>query len=198
MALTNLTLGVHFWKKSIHRNCFNNLKILPLDSLGGFHHTQLQNVSISHVFQAILCKGYVIDSDFTTDDEKGALMECLCNGWLHTDKLHVIGWPHEFGYLFSSFLHHWYVEWKLLDTIPEISFNTPNIMDLVVDIIHALSPLNKALDSASSQSAVSGMKLLLLLQCFEGLTGNLPLIWNAMGMSRFLHPLQTMGSGTTL
>ena len=103
-------------------------------------HTQLQDVSISRVFQAVLCKGYVTDSDFTTDDEKRALMECFRNGWLHTDRLHVIGRPNEVGYFFSSSLHHWYVEWKLLDTIPAILFDTPNIMDLVVDIIHMFSP----------------------------------------------------------
>jgi len=31
------------------------------------------------------------------------------------------------------------VEWKLLDTIPAISFNTANILELVVDIIRAFS-----------------------------------------------------------
>ena len=102
--------------------------------------TQLQNVSISHVFQAVLCKGYVTDSDFITGDEKGALKECFQRGWLHTDRLRVIGRPNEIGYFFSSSLHHWYVEWKLLDTIPAIPFDTSNIMDLVVDVIRALSP----------------------------------------------------------
>jgi hypothetical protein len=56
------------------------------------------------------------------------------------DKLGEIGQPNEFGYVFSSSLHHWYVGRKLLDTIPTISFNTANILELVVNIIRAFSP----------------------------------------------------------
>jgi len=103
-------------------------------------YIKLQNVSISRIFKAILCEGYIMDGDFTADGEKGALMECFHNGWLHMDKLRIIDRPHEFGYFFSSSLHRWYVEWKLLDTIPAISFDTPNIMELVVGIIRAFSP----------------------------------------------------------
>jgi hypothetical protein len=80
-----------------------------------------------------------MDSDFTTDDGKGALMKCFHNAWLHMDRLCVIGRPNESGHFFSSSLHHWYVEWKLLDSIPAISFDTPNIIDLVVDIIRVFS-----------------------------------------------------------
>jgi hypothetical protein len=102
-------------------------------------HRQLQDVSISRIFQAVLCKGYIMDSDFTTDNGKGALRKCFHNTWLHTDRLCVIGRPNKSGYFFSSLLHHWYVEWKPLDSIPAISFDTPNNIDLVVDIIHTFS-----------------------------------------------------------
>jgi hypothetical protein len=108
-------------------------------------NTKFQDVSISCIFDAVLCKGVVTDNDFTTDAEKEALMECFHNGWLHTDKLDDVGRPYEFGYFFSSLLHHWYMEWKLLDTTPVIAFNTANILQLVVDIIHAFSLPNEKL-----------------------------------------------------
>ena len=52
---------------------------------------KVQNVSISCIFKAVLCKGVITDSHFTADGEKRALMECFYNGWLHMDKLGGIG-----------------------------------------------------------------------------------------------------------
>jgi hypothetical protein len=110
-------------------------------SMRGFlPNKELQDASIARIFSAVLCTGVVMDSDFTTDDEKKALSQCFHSGWLHTDKLDDVGRRYKFGYFFASSLHHWYVEWKLWDNIPGIPFIATNILDFVVDVIHEFSP----------------------------------------------------------
>ena len=143
-TISNVTGQSYTWssflKQVSPRDLVKRLEISAGRFARGFPpNTKLKDVSISCIFKAVLRKGVVTDSDFTADGEKRALMECFHNGWLHTDKLGDVGRPDEFGYFFSSALHRWYVEWKLLDTIPAISFNTANILELVVDIIRAFS-----------------------------------------------------------
>ena len=81
----------------------------------------LQVSSIAHVFSAVLHNGFVIKSNFTSEDDQDALECCFCNGWLHTDTLRDIGQPEEVTFAFASPLHRWFVEWKLVDTIPAIT-----------------------------------------------------------------------------
>jgi hypothetical protein len=100
---------------------------------------ELQNPSVTCVFEAVLCSasGVVTDSNLTHDNDKVALQECFRNGWLHADRLN----GGKVGYCFPSPLHHWYVEWKLWGTqSPAISFPTTNILDFIVAVIHMFSP----------------------------------------------------------
>ena len=81
----------------------------------------LQDPSIARIFSAVLHNGFVTKSDFTSEDDQDALQSCFCNGWLYTDTLRDIGQPEEVGFAFASPLHRWFVEWKLANTIPEIT-----------------------------------------------------------------------------
>ena len=103
---------------------------LPLDS-------ELQNSSIAHLFEAVLCNGIITDSDITRGDEKGALLNCFHNGWLHSDKLA----DGKTWYGFSSSLHRWYVEWKLWG-IPSKSRAIPSqtLLQFVLAVIRRFSP----------------------------------------------------------
>ena len=69
-----------------------------------------------------------MDADFRTDDEKHALQGCFHNGWLHADNLGVINLPDDVGYFFPSSLHRWYVEWKLLDSLPPTQFQANSLL----------------------------------------------------------------------
>jgi len=81
-----------------------------------------------------------MDADFRTDDEKHALQGCFHNGWLHADNLGVINLPDDVGYFFPSSLHRWYVEWKLLDSLPPTQFQANSLLDFVIDVFHLFSP----------------------------------------------------------
>jgi hypothetical protein len=74
----------------------------------------LQTPAIAQVFSAVLCRNVVEESQFQTTGEKNALRECFHRGWLHTDKLSTVN---NFGYIFPSYLHRWYVERKLFNTL---------------------------------------------------------------------------------
>jgi hypothetical protein len=81
----------------------------------------LQVPSIARIFSTVLHNGFVIKSDFTSEDDPDALQSCFCHGWLHTDTLRDIGQPEEVSFAFASPLHRWCVEWKLANTIPAIT-----------------------------------------------------------------------------
>ena len=102
--------------------------------------SNLQDISVAHVFTTVLREGFIMDKDCTTKDQKNALSECFQCGWLHSDKLNDFGQPEEVSYLFSSLLHRWFVEWKLLDAIPSKPFVTTNILRFILDVIRTFSP----------------------------------------------------------
>ncbi|KIL60852.1 hypothetical protein M378DRAFT_905153 [Amanita muscaria Koide BX008] len=100
----------------------------------------LQDPATAGIFSAVLRMGVVKDADVRTEDEKSALQACFHNGWLHADKLGVINLPDNVGYFFPSSLHRWYVEWKLLDSLPPIQLQANCLLDFVIDAIRLFSP----------------------------------------------------------
>ena len=105
---------------------------LPLDC-------ELQDPSIVHIFEAVLCNGVITDSDIAPGDEAEALVNCFRNGWLHCDKLA----DGKIWYGFSSSLHRWYMEWKLWGTPSEprvIPSQTTNLLQFVMAVIRRFSP----------------------------------------------------------
>lgn len=81
-----------------------------------------------------------MDSTFINEDDKYALQGCFHNGWLHTDELNEIGQTDEIGYFFASWLHCWFMRWKLYDALPSIPFHAVNILEFVVSVIGIFSP----------------------------------------------------------
>ncbi|KAM6497511.1 hypothetical protein JOM56_007984 [Amanita muscaria] len=100
----------------------------------------LQDPATAGIVSAVLRMGVVKDADVRTEDEKSALQACFHNGWLHADKLGVINLPDNVGYFFPSSLHRWYVEWKLLDSLPPIQLQANRLLDFVIDVIRMFSP----------------------------------------------------------
>jgi len=93
-------------------NLFEQLS--PVFKQGLPEDMDLQVLSVRHIFSAVLCKNVVIKSDFTCEADQDALQQCYHNGWLHSDLLHDTG---EVCYIFASLFHHWFVEWKFVNTI---------------------------------------------------------------------------------
>jgi len=100
---------------------------LPLDD-------NLRVPAVACVFSSVLCTGSVQDTDFTTEDNGGALQLCFSKGWLHTDTI-----DDETEYFFPSSLHRWYIEWKLCGVL-DTTFHADNILDFVIDVISIFSP----------------------------------------------------------
>jgi hypothetical protein len=69
---------------------------------------------------------------------------CFRRGWLHSDKLSVIGQENRVGYFFPSLLHRWYVEWNLWDTLPKNNFETNGLLDFAIRVISCFSPTRLA------------------------------------------------------
>jgi hypothetical protein len=93
----------------------------------------LKTVTVARVLSTVLCHGVVKDGTFITKNDTDALQECFHSSWLHTDKLDAIGELDEIGYFFPSWLHRWYVEWELHNTLPSASFPAFNILQFVID-----------------------------------------------------------------
>ena len=72
------------------------------------------------------------------------IKRCFCRGWLHSDRLGVIGRENDVGYFFPSLLHRWYVEWKLWDTLPKANFETNGLLDFAIRVISCFSPTRLA------------------------------------------------------
>ena len=92
-------------------------------------------LAVARVLSSVLRTGFVLDTDFTAEDDISALQRCFRNGWLHTDKLD----NDNIGYFFASPLHRWYVEWKLWGII-DTTFNAVNIAEFVISVISIFSP----------------------------------------------------------
>jgi hypothetical protein len=103
---------------------------------------ELKVPAIARVFSAVLRTGFVLGADFTGKPGDDALQQCFHRGWLHADKLDAFGMPYKTGYLFPSPLHQWFVEWKLSETLPDISFDESNLLAFVVEVISHYSPAN--------------------------------------------------------
>lgn len=69
---------------------------------------------------------------------------CFRRGWLHSDKLSVIGQENRVGYFFPSLLHRWFVEWNLWDTLPKVPFKTGSLLDFVIKVVSCFSPTRLA------------------------------------------------------
>ncbi len=98
---------------------------------------KLQDPNFVAVFEAVLCAGVVTEGDFTHTGTKDAISECFREGWLHTD---IINGPNGFGYYFPSYLHHWYIEWRLWGITPPTSFDAAKLLDFAVSVIRMFSP----------------------------------------------------------
>ena len=96
----------------------------------------LKVLAVAGVFSSLLRTGFVIDTDFTTEDDTSALQQCFRNGWLHSDKLD----DGETRYFFPSSLHRWYVEWKLWGIVDAIPFHAEDIVQFVIDVVSKFSP----------------------------------------------------------
>lgn len=98
----------------------------------------IQEVEIARVFSNVLRNGAItVDPELTIEDD--GLRRCFHSGWLHADKVSTDE-GEKTAYIFSSPLHRWFVEWKLCNKIPRISFETSSILQLVLDVIAKFSP----------------------------------------------------------
>ena len=142
---------------------------------------ELQDPVIAEVRSAVLRYNYVssyCDVSYDDDDDDDASSDvnanfdssgsnpgnyfpfdkiklCFCRGWLHSDKLTVIGQKNEVGYFFPSSLHRWYVEWSLWDKLPKASFETNGLLDFVIGVISCFSSTRLA---ATSRLASGGIQ----------------------------------------
>jgi len=97
----------------------------------------IQDPVIAEIFSDVLCNGHVTDTSITDPDERNKLLHCFHSGFLHSDK---IGSGNDVAYFFPSSLHRWFVEWKLCDTLPTVSFETGDILNFVIKVISKFSP----------------------------------------------------------
>jgi hypothetical protein len=102
-------------------------------------NTDLQDSATARIFSAVLCRGFVKDTNYPDpqSDEKKALLRCYRNGWLQADLAEGTT-----GYFFPSSLHCWYVEWKLWGSIDRIQaqFQADSLLELVINVIRLFSP----------------------------------------------------------
>ena len=98
--------------------------------------------AIARVFSAVLRTGFVLAPDVTGKPGDDALQQCFQRGWLHADRLDAFGMLYETGYLFPSSLHQWFVQWKLSETLADITFDEKNLLGFVVEVISHYSPTN--------------------------------------------------------
>lgn len=98
----------------------------------------LQTVKIARVYSDVLRNGAITAEPESTIEDDG-LRRCFHSGWLHADKVSTDE-GEKTAYIFSSPLHRWFVEWKLYNKIPGISFQTRSILQLVLDVIAKFSP----------------------------------------------------------
>lgn len=82
-----------------------------------------------------------METDFKDEAGKAAL-QCFQRGWLHAGMLDVFGMLYKTGHLFPSPVHQWFVEWMLLDTFPDITFDAENLLAFTVEVISHYCPAN--------------------------------------------------------
>ena len=123
----------------------------------------LQDPTVARIFSAVLCYNYITASNDSSDSDKdnsnhdddlnsdngsnpgnifpfSEIKRCFRRGWLHSDKLSVIGQEDRVGYFFPSLLHRWYLEWNLWETLPKAPFTTNGLLDFVIRVVSCFSP----------------------------------------------------------
>ena len=85
--------------------------------------------AVAHIFSAVLRHNFVTQDSLESSEDLATLQRCAHNGWLHTDNLRDIDKPEEVGYVFTSPLHRWFLEWRLFDTLEGITLSEDNIVD---------------------------------------------------------------------
>lgn len=111
----------------------------------------LQDPVIAQIFSAVLCYSYITKSVDDNDDEVNDDDDDSSNpgntfpfskiklffrrGWLHSDKLSVIGQGDRVGYFFPSSLHRWYLEWNLWETLPKVPFKTNGLLNFIISVV---------------------------------------------------------------
>jgi hypothetical protein len=102
-------------------------------------NTDLQDSATARIFSAVLCRGFVKDTDYPDiqSDKKKALQRCYLNGWLQADLVEGTT-----GYFFPSSLHSRYVEWKLWGSVDQIQaeIQADSLLELVINVIRLFSP----------------------------------------------------------
>jgi hypothetical protein len=124
----------------------------------------LQDPVVAQIFSAVLRYNYITKSD---DDDRrrrrrrrrsnpddgsnpgnifpfSKIKLCFRRGWLHSDKLSVIGQGDRIGYFFPSSLHRWYLEWNLWETLPKVPFKTNGLLNFVISVVSCFSPTRLA------------------------------------------------------
>ena len=123
----------------------------------------LQDPVVAQIFSAVLCYSYITksvddndedDDDEDDEDDDGSnpgnafpfskIKLCFRRGWLHSDKLSVIGQGDRVGYFFPSSLHRWYLEWNLWETLPKGPFKTNGLLNFIISVVSCFSPTRLA------------------------------------------------------
>lgn len=95
----------------------------------------------ARTFSNVICNGSTLQPDYATEDDTMAFHQSFRSSWLHVDNLKLSDTRNdeESDYIFASPLHRWFVEWKFLDVVPTIPFESYSILQLAFDVIARFS-----------------------------------------------------------
>ena len=128
-----------FWTEVGPREFVQRLEISASIFRRGLPRNEdLQDPAIARIFSDVLREGSILHSDPRTGDGT-TLRRCYHNGWFHADKPSEPRFSEDTVYTFPSPLHRWFVEWKLYDIVPAESFESNNILELVLEVIAGFS-----------------------------------------------------------
>jgi len=97
----------------------------------------MQKPLYARVFRVALRNNRVTDSLLASQEERDALAQCFKRGWLHATTE-----PGEVVYIFTTYLHHWFVEYYLEAMAPPSgSITDENLLALATRVIARFSRL---------------------------------------------------------
>jgi hypothetical protein len=114
---------------------WGTLKTTSIFGRGLPYPDDLQQPSVAEVFRAVLRDKSVLESTFTSQENKAALKKCFRKGWLHAVEDH----DHT-RYIFPTHLHFWFVEYYLGTRLMASFTTTDTLREFAVNVIKLFSP----------------------------------------------------------